>query len=216
MKKKLCIYCGKNNGVTKDHVPPRCFFEKRCPGLQRITVPCCDPCRLSGESNDAKARNLIISTELAEPHRAVHGELAAARNRSFDCGQLDPLMKHAVLLPLPPINGTKMGLIPAFDFDSDVIDSFLLRVTRALLHVETCCGFVECHIERWRANPPSDVFDVLFASKRSRQIGDVFSYSALLCEDSWNSVWLLTFYERLHFFVNLRTTQMLTPTPTTP
>lgn len=210
MNQTLCIYCGKNSGITKDHVPPRCFFEKRCPDLQRITVPCCDPCRLLGESNDAKARNLIISTELAEPHRVVQGELAAARNRSFDCGQLDPLMKHAVLLPLPQINSTRMAFTPAFNFDSDVIDSFLLRVTRALLHVETRCGFVSCHIERWRANPPSDV---LFTSERSRQIGDVFSYSALLCDDSRNSLWILTFYERLHFFVHLQTTQMAPPKP---
>lgn len=212
MKKTLCIYCGKNRGVTKDHVPPRCFFEKRCPDLQRITVPCCDSCRLLGESNDANARNLIISTELAEPHSVVQGELAAARNRSFECGQLDPLMKHVVPLPFPPINNTRMGLIPAFDFDSDVIDSFLLRVTRALLHVETRCGFVECHIERWRANPPSDVLDFLFASKRSRQIGNVFSYHTLLCEDLRNSVWLLTFYERLHFFVYFQTAKKVTPT----
>jgi hypothetical protein len=201
MKKTLCIYCGKNNGVTKDHVPPRCFFEKRCPDLQRITVPCCDPCRLLGKLNDAKARNLIISTELAEPHRAVHGELAAARNRSFDCGQFVPLMKHVVLLPLPPTNSTKMGLIPAFDFDSDVIDSFLLRVTRALLHVETSCGFVPCQVVRWCANPPEGN---RFVSDRSRQVGDVFGYNAAISEDSPSSLWLLTFYERLHFMVHVR------------
>lgn len=28
---------------------------------------------------------------------------------------------------------------------------------------------------------------------------DVFSYSALFVEDSHDSLWLLTFYERLHF-----------------
>src|SRR5436309_2883728 len=66
MKKALCIYCGNSPGVTRDHIPPQCFFEEPCPNINRITVPCCESCKLADEPNDAKARNLIISTMQAE------------------------------------------------------------------------------------------------------------------------------------------------------
>ena len=59
-KDNVCIYCGKNTGMTQDHVPARCFFEKSCPNdAQRITVPCCETCRREDEKYDAFVRNII-------------------------------------------------------------------------------------------------------------------------------------------------------------
>lgn len=53
-RKETCIYCGQRPGLTDDHVPPKGFFEKRCPmDAQRMTVPCCEPCRREDEKLDA-------------------------------------------------------------------------------------------------------------------------------------------------------------------
>src|SRR5438093_4202996 len=114
--KRVCIYCGQNPGVTRDHIPPRCFFEEPCPNINRITVPCCLGCKVSGEPNDAAARNVLISTMEAEPHRVIQSQLANARNRAFkDHGQLSLVLKHMVWSDLYSAGSIYLGSAPAFN-----------------------------------------------------------------------------------------------------
>lgn len=205
MKKPLCIYCGQNPGITRDHIPPRCFFEEPCPSINRITVPCCEPCKLADEPNDAKARNLIISTIQAEPHRVVESQLASARNRGLEYyGQLPTMLDYMVQADIHTPGGIYLGSAPAFNFDSPLIDAFLHRMAKGLLHTVKKSGFMPSKI-RWRANLPNDDFGI-FASGVSRTVGDVFSYHAVFTEESQDSLWLLSFYERLHFVVHLQST----------
>lgn len=172
--KKVCIYCGQNPGTTRDHIPPRCFFETPCPNINLITVPCCETCRLAGEANDAKARNLIISTAPAEPHRVVQSQLADARNRAIDdCGQLPVLLDHMVQAAISTSSGLNLGAAPAFNLDSPVMDSFLHRMARGLLHSVKNIGFVPSKIQ-WQTNFQPDTF-AIFASGLSGSFGDVFS-----------------------------------------
>jgi hypothetical protein len=205
MKKALCIYCGKNPGATRDHIPPRCFFEEPCPNISRITVPCCEACKLADEPNDAKARNLIISTIQAEPHRVVETQLAGARNRALEFhGQLPVMLAHMVQADVHTPAGVYLGSAPAFNLDSPVMDAFLHRVVRGLLHSVRKTGFMPSTIQ-WRTNLPPVAF-AIFASGISRTVGGVFSYRAVFVEESKDSLWLLTFYERLHFVVSLQST----------
>jgi hypothetical protein len=201
--KKPCIYCGHAPGVTRDHVPPKCFFEEPCPNIRRITVPCCETCRLRGESNDAHARNLIISTIEAEPHPVVQGQLSSARNRAFkDFGQMPTVLKHMVRADVHSRGGIYLGSAPAFNFDSPVIEGFLHRVVKGLLHEEKRSGFVLSSI-KWEMNLPEDLY-AMFAHGRSRAVGNVFSYSFLIRGGSLDSLWLLTFYESIRFVVRLQ------------
>ena len=203
--KPLCIYCGQNPGLTRDHIPPKCYFEEPCPSINRITVPCCEPCNLSDEPNDAKVRNLIISTIQAEPHRVVDSQLASARNRGLELhGQLPTMLKHMVQANIHTPGGIYLGLAPAFNLDSPIIDAFLHRIANVLLHSVKQTGFMPSKI-RWRTNLPNDGFDI-FASGVSRSVGDVFSSHAVFTEESQESLWLLSFYERLHFIVRLQST----------
>ncbi len=205
MRKKLCIYCGQNPGTTRDHIPPRGFFEKPCPNIKRITVPCCEACRLADEANDEKARNLIISTAPAEPHRVVQSQLADARNRAIDDhGQLPVLLEHMVPADISTSAGVYLGSSPAFNLNNPVMDAFLHRMARGLLHSVKNTGFVPSKVQ-WQTNLQPDIF-AIFASGLSGSFGDVFSYRALFVEDSHDSLWLLTFFERLHFKVSLHST----------
>jgi hypothetical protein len=205
VKKSFCIYCGQNPGTTRDHLPPQCFFEEPCPNINRITVPCCEPCRLADEPNDAKARNLIISTIQAEPHRVVESQLASARNRGLELhGQLPIMLQHMVQADIHTPAGIYLGSAPAFNLDSPVMDAFLHRMARGLLHSVKKSGFMPSKI-KWRTNLPRDGFGI-FASGISRAVGDVFSYRAVFPQESQDSLWLLTFYERLHFVVHLQST----------
>jgi hypothetical protein len=202
--KGLCIYCGEMEGTTHDHIPPKCFFPKPCPNIQRITVPCCEACRLQHETNDAFVRNLLISTIEAEPHQAVQSQLGTRRNRSFrDRQQLKAVLNHMALADVHSKAGIYLGSAPAFNFDSPRMDSFFHRLARGLLHEETQTGFVQSRIE-WRRNPPPDICEDFLRQGRFRVVGDIFSYCVLLVEGELTSLWLLTFYERLRFIVLLR------------
>jgi len=200
--KCLCVYCGEFQGTTRDHIPPKCFFEKPCPSIKRITVPCCERCRVGSASGDAVARNLIISTAEAEPHRVIESQLAPARNRAFKRhGQLPAVVKHMVPADAYSPGGIYLRSAPAFNLNTPVIDAFIHRIVRGLLHEEKKSGFAPCSIE-WRPNPAKNDCD-LFVQGKFRTVGDVFSYSVLFRSSSLDSLWLLTFYERLRFLVHL-------------
>lgn len=205
--KPFCIYCGKNEGTTKDHIPPKCFFLNPCPNLQRITVPCCEICRRRDEINDATVRNILISTIEAEAHDAVQSQLAGARNRSFKFShQLHLVLSHLTQADIYSSGGIYLGAKPAFDLNNLMMDSFLHRIVRALLHKERKCGFVESNIE-WRLNPPIEICHNFANDAKTRHIGDIFSYSYAFMENNLtSSIWLLTFYGNVRFFIHIQLT----------
>ena len=201
---KHCIYCGSGSGSTKDHVPPKCFFPTPAPNDGRITVPCCEDCRQKGESDEQLVRNLFISTQQAEPHPIVSGQLGAKRDRSFqyDKTQADRLVSFMRPAAIHSSTGQFIGLAPAFNLNSPLVDEFLRRIAHALLHEEKKCGFVECKID-WRLNPPADECRGFASEAKGRRIGDTFAYAVMFLNGSVRSIWLLEFYERLRFFVHL-------------
>jgi len=203
--KHPCIYCGQNEGTTQDHIPPKCFFPRPCPNISRITVPCCESCRRHDEKNDELVRNLLVSTCEAEPHQAVHDQLASTRNRSFERpSKFKAVLRHVIQADINSPGGIHLRSAPAFNLDSPVMDSFLHRVVRGLLQEERQCGFVPCTIEWCRKRDTVICAD--FARQRgSRAVGDVFSYSVWFSDGHLSSIWLLTFYDHLHFFIHLQT-----------
>lgn len=54
----LCVYCGKDAGETKDHVPPKCLLPKPFP-TNLLTVPSCVTCN-GGASRDEEYFRLIV------------------------------------------------------------------------------------------------------------------------------------------------------------
>lgn len=190
---RICVFCGKQSGGTNDHLPPKCFFPTPCPPIQLITVPCCEGCRVREASNDALIRSLLISTIQAEPHPAVQTQLADSRNRSFARSRKD-FEKVARTL-------VNKGPFPTFNFNIPEMDAFLLRLARGLLHEETGIGFVRSKIE-WRLDPLD--FPAHFGPHtKTRAVGNIFAYSVVFHAGGFDSVWLLTFYEKLRFGVHL-------------
>lgn len=53
-----CVYCGKDAGETKDHVPPKCLLPKPFPA-NLLTVPSCITCN-GGLSKDEEYFRLMI------------------------------------------------------------------------------------------------------------------------------------------------------------
>jgi hypothetical protein len=114
------------------------------------------------------------------------------------------MLGHMVRADIHSPGGIYLGSAPAFNLDSPVMDAFLHRMARGVLHSVKKSGFMPSKIQ-WRTNLPQDGFGI-FALGISRTVGDVFSYHAVFPEKSQDSLWLLTFYERLHFVVHLQST----------
>jgi hypothetical protein len=141
---EMCVYCDREPGTTRDHVPPRCFFPTPMPPINRITVPCCETCRVSGGKNDGLVRSILISTIEAEPHEVVQSQLAEKRNRSWqtDPTQLRGMVRTMVRVSVKTPHGLPLGSWPAFNLDNTTMNDFFDRVARALVHAERKAGYV--------------------------------------------------------------------------
>lgn len=181
-------------------MPPKCLFDfPPRPHTQLITVPCCETCRRSGESDEALYRNLFISTRETERHPSAK-KLAKKRDRCFDedFSQVQRAVEHMV--PVLVETPGSSFVAPGFNFDSPPVRRFVLRVCRALLHKETKLGFVECKIRDWSVNPKPDVREI-FQVAPSRVVSDEFAYAVIYHREEDVSAWLLNFYQSLEFFV---------------
>lgn len=200
----MCIYCGLRPGDTDDHVPAKCLFDfPMHTDTQRITVPCCEVCRRSGESDEAPVRNILISIREAESHPTAV-KLAAKRDRAFrkDSSQLKKVTDHMCIVGVQTPQGqvAKDG----FNLESPLMERFILRMCRAILHQETASGFVKCSV-RWGVNPERELREELLSGAKARVISDEFAYAGIFFPGEPVSMWLLNFYQSVEFFAVLTT-----------
>jgi len=202
---EICVYCGRHEGTTRDHVPPRCFFPTPMPNINRITVPCCDGCRISGGKNEALVRNIFISTIEAEPHAVVQSQLASKRTRSWeiDRTQFEAMLNAMVDVHLWSAAGRHLDWRPAFNLDRPVINDFFDRILRALVHEEREAGYVPS-VTKWRLIRNPRICADFPANAKARFVGDTFSYHVAFVIGSLGSMWLITFYERLHVMAHFQ------------
>lgn len=190
--------------MTRDHVPPQCFFPDPAPNVNRVTVPCCPECRVGGEKDETPVRNLLISCLQAESHPVVQFQLAGRRNRSFDKDrtQFDQLVQRMVPITIKVPSGA-IGTARGFNLDCSLMDNFIHRVTRALVHEERRTGYVASTI-KWKLNPPGEALAGFNQLGCIRHIGDVFSYAVIFSPKPPTSFWYLQFYQYLGFLVDFK------------
>jgi hypothetical protein len=139
MTNQLCIYCGEQEAITRDHVPPKSFFAKPRPS-NLITVPSRNYCNNEYGKDDERIRNLIISIDTTEIHSMVKGKIDGKRDRSFrrkeGGSNLNHLIDSIKMVEGYSENGEYLDIYSAFDLDQSIIDRFLERMVRALLYKE--------------------------------------------------------------------------------
>jgi hypothetical protein len=77
----MCVFCGSETCLTKDHVPPKSLFPKPRPD-NLITVYSCDNCNLGTAKDDEYFRLMTTIREDALNHPAANRIL---QRRSFGC-----------------------------------------------------------------------------------------------------------------------------------
>ena len=56
--RRECVYCGSQQKLTRDHIPPKNLFAKPLPS-NLVTVPCCRRCNESASKDDEYFRFII-------------------------------------------------------------------------------------------------------------------------------------------------------------
>jgi hypothetical protein len=204
MSKPACIYCPAGVGSTRDHVPPRGFFQHPVPGdAQLITVPCCEACRKKDHANDELVRNILCSLKDTEPALYVAKHLLPRRDRAMEqsSSQILKMMGLVRRVVLPDEEGKAPKEDWAFSLDHPSIDQFLDRIGRALLFEEFHQGYFEATFG-WRLKPPipDAVYKFAVANYPKRNILDVIAYS--VSPDLEGVHWIMVqFYGAIEFLL---------------
>jgi hypothetical protein len=204
-----CGYCGKEERLTRDHIPPQCLFpEPRCADL--ITVPCCEQCRDGWSDDDEYFRTVVINAsqlygdKLAAPiNNAMLRSLSKLQKRKFSRMIIDSICE----IPLETDSGIYLGHAPALMFDQDRVNRVSQRIVRGLFF----------HKKGYRLPPHYEVVGLLkqfgmeplleplrqqginFPPLRVIQSG-VFAYTfRATLEDPNTTMWLALFYQKLPF-----------------
>ena len=204
-----CGYCGREQYLTRDHVPPRTLFpEPRSAGL--ITVPCCEQCRSGWSDDDEYFRTVVINAgqlygdKLAAPvNDAMLRSLSKARKRRFS----QMIIESICEIPLETDSGIYLGHALILKFDQDRVNRVSQRIVRGLFFYEK--GYplppeyeVIGLLKQFGTEPLLETLrqhGVSFPAPRIIQSG-VFAYTfRATSEDPNTTMWLAVLYQKLPF-----------------
>jgi hypothetical protein len=197
-----CVYCGCEDGVTVDHVPPKLLLARPYPE-NLLTVPACKKCNKSFQANDEYTR-FVASIDLSGAKQrdvqsnmpAILRSLQRPEARGFSQYLAAQMTDTTVLGP----DGRPLG--QAVDADRNRLNASGERMVRGLFFVESGNPLpsstqvrIACKPGITASNPAIIQFASLYSGcpeRRDRAIGDAFSYVAGFRPEF--SIWLLMLY----------------------
>ena len=202
MRKKLCAYCGKTlhrGDKDNEHVFLGGLYpqSKDRSKVQRLTIPACRDCNSSWADDEAHFRNILM---LAGEPNAVRRELWETTTlRSFD--KVDGIRRMNDLI-------AKMKPVKVDDKERHKVfpgkDERVLRVVRKIIRGLCSHHSVASPVSDARVSAdvlkyvvPQGLLDEMICHHREKDIVE-YRYQ-VLNEDGINSVWLITFFERVTF-----------------
>lgn len=198
---KQCIYCGSQEKITSDHVPPRCLFSKPRPHL--LTVPACEECNNSAKLDDEYFR-IVVSVGVEnnlEGQRAWREGVIRTLRRSEKL--LQHLLGSTKSVDIVTPAGVIVGTGHAFKAENDRIKRVVIRVVRGLLwhhyRVKTDPGTVfDLYVDK----DVTPIKETLQLTSISSIGGTAFQYRhGIAIDDPGSSLWWLSFYQNRHFVV---------------
>lgn len=214
LAKSCCVYCGKSDGLTRDHVPPKALFAKPRPG-NLIAVDACKSCNTSASKDDEYFRLVLCFSEDAGNHPAVRlntPSVMKSLQREEAKGFTKAFFASIELVDLTNGSGIWLGEKPAMNVDLVRLKSVVARTVRGLFFHESgrrlpstakiavlsqfeLSAFPMEGLEKIRV----EVVDKL-ATVEPTVIGDSFSYRFKFVDhEKADSAWALTFYGAVIF-----------------
>lgn len=205
-----CVYCDSRKSLTRDHVPPKCLFSNPLP-QDLITVPCCRQCNKSASKDDEYFRMILAgrrdvggnpdaSIAMGKAVRALQRPEAKGFRRFF----LDSTRFFYFV--------NELGVVEpggSYDADHNRLGHVASRIIRGLFWNQTGerlpndCEVITWvdeglkHVDRRRLQ----MFAQVMTGEPLSAIGRVFRHwYQPVPEDRFTGVWILQFYENIHFY----------------
>lgn len=195
-----CYLCGKAEPETRDHVPPKGFFNDPKPD-NLITVPCCEACNRSYAKDDEAFRFFVSVAEGISPAGRWVQENKSLKNTLKNNPKLVEHIKSSM--------GTVLRagrLVDTLSIPADRGNRFLVKLTKGLLaHYypnidRNALEYRAISIVGDRLNDPN--LDVLRdASVYDSRGQGVFQFRRLVYEVTGTGVWMCVFYDASLFLV---------------
>jgi hypothetical protein len=131
---RVCAYCGRNKGSTRDHVVPKCLFPKPRPSIL-VTVPACDRCIGAKAKDEDYLRDMLVLNMDCENHPAAQQLLQGQVSRSIRTNR--SLLGRAVrtqssIQPRQTVGGEYLGHFPSVPLEATRVVRAFTRITRGL------------------------------------------------------------------------------------
>lgn len=212
--KKLgeCIYCGRIDNLTKDHIPPKNLFAKPRPN-NLITVPSCDSCNRSFRLDDDYFW-MIMHTRMETGGHAeltkTKAKFVASLNRRESARYKRAILNSMFSAELVTKSGLYVGTAPAFRVKGARLNRVAGRIVKGLFYHEkgfrlpdTCEAVAFADPLTMNSDP--EVINRIVSymlTKPEKVIGDnVFSYRYYFDEEeAYTSAWLMIFFESMLFY----------------
>lgn len=210
----ICPICGRDQLLTRDHLPPKGLFGKPLPG-DLLTVATCSDCNGSSTKDDEYFRTVLTlrNDVLAHPKGK---EAFASVKRAFQKPEKhafrNMILKNIVPVGVHSKDDDFLGTALAYDVDADRLRRVVTKLIRGLFYHETNTVLPQSAqiVALWEgevlqfSEDTKNMWIQMYTSafdQPPKVIGDgTFAYQFLLFnEDSNASVWSFAFYESVYF-----------------
>jgi hypothetical protein len=211
-KPDVCVYCGSEESLTVDHIPPKLLLARPYPD-NLPTVPACQKCNASFQTNDEYIRFAAAIDTRAAKHNTVRTKMPAIL-RSLSRPEAKGFATHLAnqLTDSVVLGADGKPLGQSFDPDRTRLNASGERLVRGLFFLE--CGkplppSVPIRIAARPGIVPSDPaiqhFSRMYAScpdRRTGETGEAFSYAAAFYPEY--SIWLMLLYDHFSWLATIK------------
>lgn len=137
-RKRICIYCGETKRLTRDHVPPKCLFDKSTTD-NMITVPCCVRCNHEASLDDEYFRMVVSLRRDSGGHPEIQ-KIIPATLRAFSNPAKRGLTKSFFAkcqeIELHTPSGLFVERTEAYEVDNARLNRVARRIMKGLFYHE--------------------------------------------------------------------------------
>ena len=202
---ETCIYCGSDQNITKEHIPPRSYFPKPRPN-NLITVPSCKKCN-QGFSKDEEyflAAFMFSEAGIKETGKA-HWKQKLNRMYEKNHGLRRKIAQNLEYKHIHTPAGIYLGKRLTFKTDEDRVNKVAEKVIRGLYYFEygealkdtTQAHLLWLNTQQKFKMAEEHVFQLGFGKK---QWPGIFEYrTGEVNNDNQESMWLIRFFGFINF-----------------
>lgn len=220
----ICVYCGKETNLTKDHIPPKQFFSKPRPN-NLITIPSCFDCNSGASKDDEYFRMMLLLSIDAYGHPEVYKllpQILRSLNKPEKAGFSRAFYKTLQAVELRTKSGLYLGNAGKYTVDENRLNKVLERIVLGLFFHEKGYRLPKSHTldiySGWQLKQslPDAPDEIKSCFQQVYQIidtvtpkiigNDVFSYKVSFpsSQDQNFSIWWITFFKEIIYLGTTR------------